>query len=279
MPWQTLKKWATDALQAEGVYNFTDSDIKRAESDILRIMDAIRTLLNKSLKEHGKTVAYCVSITNTGASHFFQKCHQCVPNMDALKALEHGGAITVSDELLDTISKYEDAINELRYMNDCRKAYKVNWKDVIKLNKPRSIYRRLELFADCLKQNTDRITISNGEYNAVKVLPDDVIYLDPPYQDKTEYISGKIDYKALTEWIKKHAGNPVYISEMANAPWLIEAGFSKIWQANYRNSLANNKKARREYKPRIEALWCNEAGLTASYEELIQPLLPGVEWF
>lgn len=273
------QKWATDALQAVGIYNFTDDDIKRAENDILRHRDAIRKILNKSLKEHGKTVAYCVSITNTGASHFFQKCQQYVPDMDALKALERGGAITVSDELLDAISKYKDAIKELRYMNDCRKAYKANWKDVIRLNKPRATYRRLETVADCLKQNADRITISNGEYNAVEVLPDDVIYLDPPYQDKTGYISGGIDYKALTEWIKKHAGNPVYISEMADAPWLIEAGFSKIWQASYINCLANNKKQHGEYKPRVEALWCNEAGRVASPGEFGQLLLPGLEWF
>ena len=273
------QSWAVDALEAEGIYNFTTDEIKHAEGLILSQMDKIRELLNKSLKEHGQTVAYCVRLTNTAASHWFQKCQQHVPNMDALKALERGGAITVSDELLDAINEYKDAVKELRYINDCCKAYRNDWMDVIQLNKPRSRYRRLEAVADCLKQNADRITISNKEYNAVEVLPGDVIYMDPPYQNKEGYNSGGFDYNALLEWIKGHADNPVYISEMDDAPWLIEAGFSKIWQKKYIDCLANNKKERGEYKPRVEALWANEAGRLASPGEFGQPLLPGLEWF
>ena len=271
--------WATDALEAVGVYNFTTDEVKRAEGVVLWHMDKIRKLLNKSLKEHGQTVAYCVKLTNTGASHFFQKCQQHVPNMDALKALERGGAITISAELLDAINEYKDAVKELRYINDCCKTYRNDWANVIRLNRPKSFYRRVEAMADCLKQNRDRITISNREYNAVEVLPGDVIYLDPPYQNREGYSSGGIDYNALLEWIKGHADNPVYISEMADAPWLIKAGFSKIWQKNYIDCLANNKKERGKYKPRVEALWANEAGRAASPGEFGQPLLPGLEWF
>ena len=271
--------WATDALEAEGIYNFTSDEVKRSEGLILSLMDKIRELLNTSLEEHGKTVAYCVKLTNTAASHWFQKLQQQIPDMDALKALERGGAITISDELLDAVNEYNDAVKELRYMKDCRQAYKADWADVIQLNKPKAIYRRLEAFADCIKQNADRITISNKGYNAVEVLPDDVIYLDPPYQNTSGYISGGLDYNALTEWIKRHADNPVYISEMADAPWLVEAGFSKIWMKGYIASLANNKKDKGEYKPRIESLWANEAGRAASPGEFGQPLLPGLEWF
>ena len=273
------QSWAVDALAKAGVYNFTDDEIKHAEGLILSHMDKIRELLNTSLKEHGKTVAYCVKITNTAASHFFQKSQQQVPNMHALKALERGGAITISDELLDAINEYKDAVKELRYMNDCCKAYRNDWANVIQLNRPKSIYKRLEAVADCLKRNADRITISNKDYNAVEVLPGDVIYLDPPYQDRAGYTSGGLDYGALTEWIKGHADNPVYISEMADAPWLVKAGFSKIWQKNYIDCLANNKKDKGEYKPRVEALWANEAGRAASPGEFGQPLLPGLEWF
>ncbi len=273
------QSWAADALEAVGIYNFTTDEVKHAEDKILHYMDKIRELLNKSLKEHGKTVAYCVKLTNNAASHWFQKCQQHVPNMDALKALERGGAISISDELLDAVNEYNDTVKELRYMKDCRQAYKADWADVIQLNKPKAIYKRLEAVVDCLKQNTNRITISNREYNAVEVLPGDVVYLDPPYQNTTGYTSGGLDYDALTEWIKAHADNPVYISEMSNAPWLIKAGFSKIWMKGYTQSLANNKKERGEYKPRVEALWCNEAGRAASPGEFGQPLLPGLEWF
>ena len=199
--------------------------------------------------------------------------------MDALKALERGGAITISDELLDAINEYKDAVKELRHMNDCCKTYKNDWADVIQLNRPRSIYRRLEAVADCLKQNADGITISNGEYDTVEVLPGDVIYLDPPYQNKAEYNKGGLDYGAILEWIRGHAANPVYISEMADAPWLVNAGFSKIWMKGYTANLANNKKDKGNYKPRVEALWANEAGREASPGEFGQPLLPGLEWF
>ena len=271
--------WAVDALEKAGIYNFTTDEVKHAEGLILRHMDKIMELLNKSLKEHGQTVAYCVKLTNTAASRWFNKVQQQVPAMNDLKALEHGGAITVSDELLNAINEYNDAVKELRYMKDCRQAYKTDWADVVPLNNLRAIHRRLEAVADCLKRNADRITISNGEYNALEVLPGDVIYLDPPYQNTTGYTSGGLDYNALLEWIKGHAANPVYISEMADAPWLIKAGFSKIWQKNYLVRLAKNKKDKGEYKPRVEALWCNEAGRAASPGEFGQPMLPGLEWF
>ena len=273
------QSWAVDALEKVGIYNFTHEDIKCADRKILSHLDKIRELLNTSLKEHGKTVAYCVSITDKTAAYYFQRAQQQVPDMKALKALKHGEAITVSKELLDEIDKYKDAVKELRYMKDCRKAYKTDWGDVVRLIHPRACYRRLEVFSDCLKQNAYRITISNREYNAVEVLPGDVIYLDPPYQNTTGYISGGLDYNALTEWIKGHADNPVYISEMADAPWLIKAGFSKIWTKGYIANLANNKKDKGEYKPRVEALWANEAGRAASPGEFGQPMLSGVDWY
>ena len=273
------QSWAIDALEKAGIYNFTPDEVKHAAGLILRHMDKIRELLNTSLKEHGQTVAYCVKLTNTAASHFFQKSQQHVPNMHALKALERGGAITISDELRDAINEYKDAGKELRYMSDCCKTYRNDWANVIQLNRPRGIYRRLEAVADCLKHNEDRITLNNGEYNAVKVLPGDVIYLDPPYQNTAGYAVGGLDYNALTKWIKGHADNPVYISEMADAPWLIKAGFSKIWTKGYIANLANNKKDKGNYKPRVEALWANEAGRAASPGEFGQPLLPGLEWF
>ena len=271
--------WTVDALEKAGIYNFTTDEVKHAERKILSHSDKIRELLNTSLKEHGKTVDYCVSITNAATSRLFQKSQQQVPDMKTLKDLERGGAITVSKELLDEIDKYKDAVKELQYMKDCRKAYKADWADVVRLIHPRASYRRLAVFSDCLKQNADRITISNGEYNTVEVLPGDVIYLDPPYQNKEGYTSGGLDYDALTDWIKGHSANPVYISEMADAPWLIKAGFSKIWMKGYIANLANNKKDKGEYKPRVEALWCNEAGRAASTGEFGQPMLPGVDWF
>ena len=273
------QSWAADALEAEGIYNFTPDDIKRADAKILSHLDKIRELLNTSLKEHGKTVDYCISVTDKTATYYFQRSQQQVPTIDTLKTLERGGAIAISDELLDAVNEYNDAVKELRHMKDCRQAYKTDWADVIQLIHPRASYRRLEAFADCLKQNANRITISNKEYNAVEVLPGDVIYLDPPYQNKEGYKSGGLDYNALTDWIKGHADNPVYISEMADAPWLVEAGFSKIWQKNYIDCLANNKKDKENYKPRVEALWANEAGRAASPGEFGQPLLPGLEWF
>ena len=113
----------------------------------------------------------------------------------------------------------------------------------------------------------------------MEVLPGDVIYLDPPYQDTSGYNSGGLDYNALMEWIKAHADNPVYISETADAPWLIKAGFSKIWTKGYIANLANNKKDKSNYKPRVEALWCNEAGRAASPGEFGQPMLSGVDWY
>ena len=273
------QSWAADALEAEGIYNFTPDDIKRADAKILSHLDKIRELLNTSLKEHGKTVDYCISVTDKTATYYFQRSQQQVPTIDTLKTLERGGAIAISDELLDAVNEYNDAVKELRHMKDCRQAYKTDWADVIQLIHPRASYRRLEAFADCLKQNADKITINNREYNAVEVLPDDVIYLDPPYQNKEGYTSGGLDYNALLEWIKGHADNPIYISEMADAPWLVKAGFSKIWTKGYIANLANNKKDKGNYKPRVEALWANEAGRAASPGEFGQPLLPGLEWF
>lgn len=49
----------------------------------------------------------------------------------------------------------------------------------------------------------DRVVITNKSYDKVKILPDSVIYLDPPYKDTIGYKSGGIDYDKLYDFCEK----------------------------------------------------------------------------
>lgn len=49
----------------------------------------------------------------------------------------------------------------------------------------------------------NRVVVTNKSYDKVKILPDSVIYLDPPYIDTASYKSGGIDYDKLYDFCEK----------------------------------------------------------------------------
>lgn len=62
--------------------------------------------------------------------------------------------------------------------------------------------------ADC------KLSISVGDYRDVEILPDSVIYLDPPYMATREYRHNKeaFDYEAFYDWCERQT-SLVVISE------------------------------------------------------------------
>lgn len=67
-----------------------------------------------------------------------------------------------------------------------------------------------------------KLTTSVGDYREVEILPDSVIYLDPPYRDTREYLHNKdeFDWEAFYDWCEKQTAL-VLISEF----WMPEDRF------------------------------------------------------
>jgi DNA adenine methylase len=70
------------------------------------------------------------------------------------------------------------------------------------------------------------VTVSHHSYDAAAPAPGDVLYLDPPYSDTTEYSTGGFDSDAFWTWARVHAENGVrvFISEFT-AP----DGWAPVW--------------------------------------------------
>ncbi len=82
----------------------------------------------------------------------------------------------------------------------------------------------------------NRLETSSGDYQSVQILPDSVIYCDPPYKGTDDYVEGgDFDYERFYEWCCNQS-SPVFISEY-NMP---ADRFRCIAEFDHRSSLARN---------------------------------------
>lgn len=73
-------------------------------------------------------------------------------------------------------------------------------------------------------QHTDmKVKMFSGDYQNVEILPDSVVYCDPPYYGTAEYKDGGFDHRRFWDWIRTR-NCPVYVSEYA-AP----EDFISVW--------------------------------------------------
>ena len=70
--------------------------------------------------------------------------------------------------------------------------------------------------------NNSKLTTSVGDYREVEILPDSVIYVDPPYRATREYKHNKedFDHEALYLFCERQT-QPIFISEF----WMPEDRF------------------------------------------------------
>lgn len=89
-------------------------------------------------------------------------------------------------------------------------------------------------------QHTDmKVKMFSGDYQNVEILPDSVVYCDPPYYGTAEYKDGGFDHRRFWDWIRTR-NCPVYVSEYA-APEDFISVWSKEKTCSY-SSTNNSKK-------------------------------------
>ncbi len=85
-------------------------------------------------------------------------------------------------------------------------------------------------------RNLDKLLVSRGSYDTVRIEPDSVIYCDIPYVNTNAYGARNVsdfDYEAFYSWAEEQTV-PVYISEY----WMPQDRFECIWETRH-NSYIN----------------------------------------
>ena len=92
-------------------------------------------------------------------------------------------------------------------------------------------------------QNLQRLQINAGDYQAVVIPPDSVVYCDPPYKGTTEYKDGGFDYPRFYNWLRTR-DYPVWVSEYA-----MPDDFVSVWSRNKicKYSQTNNNRKTTEH--------------------------------
>lgn len=77
------------------------------------------------------------------------------------------------------------------------------------------------------------VTVELRDYATTPVLPDSVVYLDPPYRGTQGYATGGFDHVDFWAWAELVASHShVYVSEYWAPPW-----WSCVWSAQKRQSV------------------------------------------
>ena len=86
-------------------------------------------------------------------------------------------------------------------------------------------------------QQLQQLEISNLDYRDVEIVPNSVIYCDPPYAGTAEYKEGAFDHAQFWQWCRNQSC-PVFISEY-NAP----DDFNLVAEFKHRQTLSATKNA------------------------------------
>lgn len=87
-------------------------------------------------------------------------------------------------------------------------------------------------------QQLQQLEISNLDYRDVEIVPNSVIYCDPPYAGTAKYKEGDFDHVAFWQWCREQR-NPVFVSEY-KAP----DDFKVVAEFKYISKLSSTNKAK-----------------------------------
>jgi site-specific DNA-adenine methylase len=100
-------------------------------------------------------------------------------------------------------------------------------------------------------QQIQQFEISNLDYRDVEIVPNSVIYCDPPYAGTAKYKEGNFNHEAFWQWCREQR-NPVFVSEY-NAP----DDFEVVAEFKHRSILSATNNA----KVTIEKVYWNGRSL------------------
>ena len=172
------------------------------------------------LKDADAYIRYCWSFGNNGDSYLYAR------EIEPWKKALHFARVLGDFSLLKEMG-IESAKSAwiLHHQDECRTKYiawlKKNYKEPLDNQAvPCNASFEARLESQERLQNLERLQSlqslqslqwCNGDYSAVEIVPNSIIYCDIPYQDTDEYDNQSFDYSRFFDWCAKQT-EPLFIS-------------------------------------------------------------------
>ena len=155
---------------------------------------------------------------------------RCKLKLDDIKDIKQR-RITNQNEIRDWITEQIKTEEGLKFVQNhsfyktCRGIKSMTWQPTLQ-----SLERLQSL------QSLERLQITKGSYTDVNILPNSIIYCDPPYINTHKYDNAEFDYEEFYDWCEKQEV-PTFISEY----YMPEDRFIKIWEITKKRKCSATK--------------------------------------
>lgn len=204
------------------------------------------------LKDSDPYVAFCWSFGNNGRDYLWSSKNE--------KAKLLACKMILADSVKERWQAYWDFIKylqsvrtELQRRRENKERIRVGLgdEDLERLKRLQSLYslERLQSLEglECL-QSLEGLT---GDYQSIAIMPNSVVYCDPPYRDTSDYKTA-FDYDRFYDWLRS-VPFPVYVSEYA-----MPDDFVQVWQKEKICRLSAYKNTRTTERLFLHRKWAEQ---------------------
>ena len=226
---------------------FDESLIKELESKIEEQSEDLRLYLVAARDVAGLTSSDVDKLlgTNGMAGHYFGKSQWEFPTREAYDIMRTAMPSLVD---YDEVYGYADLLQSrqrLQRLESLQSLERLQRLESLQLLESLQSLQRLQRLQSL--QSLQSLEVHSGDYRAVNIPDNSVVYCDIPYRGTAEYIAGTFDHDAFYEWALSRP-YPVFVSEYA-----MPSEFVCVWDIKHRcilSGTANNAVT--------EKLFCNK---------------------
>ena len=171
------------------------------------------------LKDKDPYIRYCWSFGNNGENYLYAK------ELEPWKKALHFARVLNDFSLLKDMGIDTDCASSvwvLKHQSECKQKYIAWLKNNLQEHLTENPACEIPLLGERLEtlerlqnleslQSLQSLQWANGDYSAVEIVPNSIIYCDIPYQDTDEYDNQSFDYTRFFDWCAKQTV-PLFIS-------------------------------------------------------------------
>lgn len=190
---------------------------ERLRAELGDIESGIREELQRYLEESGKTRADIDRIlgTNGMAGHYFGKSQWEFPTEEKYEQIR---AACPNFPPYDYWGERLESLESLESLQSLQ-----SLESLQRLERLQSLERLERLESLQRLKSLQRLESLTGDYQSIAIMPDSVVYCDPPYRGTSGYKTA-FDYDRFYDWLRS-VPFPVYVSEYA-----MPDDFVQVWQ-------------------------------------------------
>lgn len=187
------------------------ANMERCRAEYGDIKKSVREELCRYLSESGKTRVDIDRIlgTNGMAKHYFSKSQWEFPTEEKYEKIRTACPNFPSYDYWGQSLERLESLQRLESLESLESLQRLQ-----RLQRLQSL------------QRLESLEINAGDYQAVVIPPDSVVYCDPPYKGTAEYKDGGFDYPRFYNWLRTR-DYPVWVSEYA-----MPDDFVSVWSRN-----------------------------------------------